>query len=250
VIPTPAELLDLNGKVVIVTGATGTIGRGIARRLSLAGAGVVAHHRSTAFDEDLVGPSVTVAADLARATAAGEIVAAAIEGFGRIDGLVNNAGIQPVIPLDEVGDEAWSEMLETNLAAAHRLTRAVAAQMLERGGSVVHIASIEGLQPAPGHGHYAAAKAALIMHARAAAASYGRFRIRVNAVSPGLIDGGELQERWPEGVARWQAAVPLGRLGTPEDVGDACVFLCSDLSRWITGANLVLDGGVLTGPTW
>ena len=94
------------------------------------------------------------------------------------------------------------------------------------------------------------AKAGVVMHARAAASAYGRHGIRVNALSPGLIDRPGLAGQWPEGVARWQAAAPLRRLGSPSDVGDACVFLCSDLSRWITGIDLVVDGGVLTRPTW
>jgi NAD(P)-dependent dehydrogenase (short-subunit alcohol dehydrogenase family) len=88
------------------------------------------------------------------------------------------------------------------------------------------------------------------MHARAAAQELGRHGIRVNTVSPGLIDRPGLAEDWPDGVNRWTAAVPLGRLGTADDVGDACVFLCSDLARFITGTDLVVDGGVLTNPTW
>lgn len=143
-------------------------------------------------------------------------------------------------------------MIDTNLTAVHRLSQVVAKAMIaaQAPGSIVHVASIEGTQPAPLHGHYAAAKAALIMHARAAALEWGSERIRVNVVSPGLIDRPGLGDDWPEGVQRWLAAAPLGRLGTPEDVGDACVFLCSDLSRWVSGANLVVDGGVLTHPTW
>ncbi|MDH4309304.1 MAG: SDR family oxidoreductase, partial [Acidimicrobiia bacterium] len=97
---------------------------------------------------------------------------------------------------------------------------------------------------------YATSKAALLMHARAAALAYGKDGIRVNSVSPGLIGRPGIETQWPEGVARWKAAAPLGRLGTPEDIGDACVFLCSDLARWITGVDLVVDGGVLTNPTW
>ncbi|MCJ7725923.1 MAG: SDR family oxidoreductase, partial [Acidimicrobiia bacterium] len=165
---------------------------------------------------------------------------------------VNNAGVQTKSALADLDDDAWAEMIDTDLTAVHRLTRVTAARMKEQGdgGSIVHIASIEGSHPAPLHGHYATAKAALIMHARAAALEYGADGIRVNSVSPGLIDRPGLAVDWPEGVARWQAAAPLGRMGTPEDVGDACVFLCSDLARWITGVDLVVDGGVLSGPTW
>jgi 3-oxoacyl-[acyl-carrier protein] reductase len=247
----PAELLDLTGRVVVVTGAGGTIGRGIARRCSQAGASVVAHTRGRSA-EPLPAPSAVVQANLTDPDAPRAVLDAVLGAFGRVDALVNNAGIQPRSSLADLDDGDWQAMLDTNLTAVHRLTRVVAARMAEQGagGSIVHIASIEGSQPAPFHGHYAAAKAALIMHARAAALEYGSDGIRVNTVSPGLIDRPGLEDDWPEGVARWHAAAPLGRLGTPEDVGDACVFLCSGLARWISGVDLVVDGGVLAHPTW
>ena len=251
----PDEMIRLDGRAIIVTGAGGGGGGGIARRLIAAGATVVAHTRSSPV-EHLKGadgePVAAVTADLAEAGAAKRVVQAALDAGGRIDGLVNNAGIQPVVHFTEMSDDEWTEMIDTNLTAVHRLTRAAAEAMRAQGtgGSIVHIASIEGRQPTDFHGHYATAKAGLLMHARAAAGAYGPHGVRVNSVSPGLIDRPGLAEDWPEGVARWHAAAPLGRLGTPEDVGDACVFLCSDLARWVTGADLVVDGGVLTRPTW
>ena len=102
---------------------------------------------------------------------------------------------------------------------------------------MTHIASIEASAPGPLHAHYAASKAAVVMHARSAALEYGPYGIRVNTVSPGLIDREGLAAAWPEGVRRWQGAAPLGRLGRPEDVGDACVFLASRLASWITGTR-------------
>jgi len=243
----PAALLDLTGMVVVVTGAAGGIGEGIAARMKAAGATVVAHTRSSPVtDPDLT----VVSADLTAVDGPDQVVTAAIDAHGRLDAVVNNAGIQPVVPFAEVTDEQWAEMIDTNLTAVHRLTRAAAAVMTARGGSIVHISSIEGRNPTPVHGHYATSKAALLMHARAAALAYGKDGIRVNSVSPGLIGRPGIEAQWPEGVARWKAAAPLGRLGTPEDIGDACVFLCSDLARWITGIDLVVDGGVLTHPTW
>ncbi|MBU1865000.1 MAG: SDR family oxidoreductase [Actinobacteria bacterium] len=247
----PAAMLDLTGRVVIVTGASGTIGAGIAGRFSAAGALVVAHgHTGGLGSPD--GTVRWVRADLTSPGGPGAVLGAALGEFGRVDALVNNAGIQTRSSLADLDDADWAEMIDTNLTSVHRLTRATAAVMEVQGdgGSIVHIASIEGRQPAPFHGHYATAKAALIMHARAAALEYGPAGIRVNTVSPGLIDRPGLADDWPEGVARWQSAVPLGRMGTPEDIGDACVFLCSGLARWITGVDLVVDGGVLTRPTW
>ena len=253
-LPAPHEMIRLDGSMIVVTGAGGSIGGGIIRRLVVAGATVVAHTRSSPVDHlvDTGGePVASVTADLTEPDAAERVVQAAVD-HGRIDGLVNNAGIQPVVHFTEMTDDQWTEMIDTNLNAVHRLTAAAAEAMRAQGtgGSVVHVASIEGRQPTDFHGHYATAKAGLLMHARAAAGAYGPHGIRVNSVSPGLIDRPGLAEDWPEGVARWHAAAPLGRMGTPEDVGDACVFLCSDLARWITGADLVVDGGVLTRPTW
>lgn len=256
---TPAQLLDLTGRVIVVTGAGGGIGAGIAHRCAAAGASVVAHTRATPVDLarlDAVvghpGAAIDVRADLTADDGPDRVVAAAVDHFGLIDGLVNCAGIQPVAALTTMDDTQFREMIDADVTAVHRMTRAVANHLLGTGGSgsVVHIASIDGHQPAVGHAHYATAKAAVVMHARAAALEYGPHGIRVNSVSPGLVNRPGLRSDWPDGVERWRAAAPLGRLGTPEDVGDACVFLLSDLARWITGADLVVDGGVLARPTW
>ena len=251
----PAAMLDLSGMVVAVTGAGGGIGQGIARRFSEAGASVVAHTRTTDLGPlvaSLPGPAAEVAADLRHPDGPRRVVEAAVASFGKLDTLVNNAAVQTVAGLAEMDDEEWRVMVDTNLTAVHRLTQAVAAHLISRKspGSVIHISSIEGSQPAPFHGHYAVTKAGMIMHARAAALEYGSHGIRVNSVSPGLIHRQGIEEQWPEGVARWHAAAPLNRLGTPEDVADACLFLASPLARWITGADLVVDGGVLAHPTW
>ena len=244
----PTEMLDLAGRVIIVTGAGGGLGAGIAKRLDQAGATVVAHSRSTPVS----GGFETVMADLATGEGPSSVIEAVLERHGHIDGLINNAGIQPVVPFAELSDEEWTRMIDVDLTAVHRLTHRAATVMADsgRGGSIVHVASIEGHHPTTMHGHYATAKAGLIMHARAAALAFGDRGVRVNSVSPGLIDRPGLAADWPDGVQRWVDAAPLRRLGTPEDVGDACVFLCSDLSRWITGVDLVIDGGVLTNPTW
>lgn len=254
-LPSPAAMIDLSGLVVAVTGAAGGIGQGIARRFSQAGASVVAHTRTAdpgPLLDSLPGPAAAVTADLRHPQGPSAVVEAAVASFGKLDALVNNAGVFSGASMAEMDDAQWQVMLDTNLTAVHRLTQAAAAHLIERRspGSVVHIASIEGSQPAAFHGHYSVSKAGVIMHARAAALEYGAHGIRVNSVSPGLIHRQGIEEQWPEGVARWKAAAPLIRLGTPEDVADACLFLASALSRWITGANLVVDGGALAHPTW
>lgn len=256
----PDELLRLDGKVALVTGANGGIGPAIAQRLADAGATVAlgvnqGSSRAQATVESITaagGVAVTVAADLGQATGAQSLVDQTVAALGRLDIVVNNAALQPVAAFRDIDAALWDEMLSVNLRAVHLLTRAAAEVMIEQadGGAIVNIGSIEGLQPAPGHGHYSTTKAAVAMHARAAASELGEHGIRVNTVLPGLIDDGELGERWPEGVDRWLAAAPLGRLGSPDDVGDAVVFLASPLARWVSGAELVVDGGVLTRPTW
>ena len=227
-------MIDLSGKVVLVTGTNGTIGEGIALRFEAAGA-IVVRHRGLR-DGDL-------RVDAAR------VVSAALAAHGRLHAVVNNAGVQPVEPLPGMTTAQWQSVVDSNLTGPFAVTQA-AVEHLPPGGSVTHIASIEGTRPAPGHAHYAAAKAALIMHARAAALEYGPRGIRVNTVSPGLIARPGIEEQWPDGVRRWRQAAPLRRLGTPEDVGNACVYLASDLASWVTGHDLVVDGGVTTHPTW
>jgi NAD(P)-dependent dehydrogenase (short-subunit alcohol dehydrogenase family) len=141
-------------------------------------------------------------------------------------------------------------MLATNLDAAFLVMQRAAHAWAGRGGAIVNIASIEALDPAAGHGHYATSKAGLVMLSRAAALEFGSAGIRVNCVSPGLIDREGLARDWPDGVSRWHDRVPLGGLGTPKDVADAVLFLLSPAARWISGTNLVVDGGMSAQSRW
>ena len=242
-------IANLDGMVVLVTGASGGLGTSIVTVLAAQGATVVAHVRQVGSPPN--GAASTVVADLGDPAAPELIIAKTLSTHGRVDGLVNCAGIQPVTPFAELSDEDWQHMLDINLSAAHRLTQQVAAVMEgQGGGSIVHIASIEGSRPAPGHAHYAVSKAGLIMHAKAAALELGPIGVRVNAVSPGLLARPGLNEVWPEGVARWLERAPLGRLGTGEDVARACVFLLSDEASFITGTELIVDGGMSACPSW
>ena len=174
------------------------------------------------------------------------------KALGPIDILVNNAARQTHSTLEDMNLEEWRGTLATNLDGVFLVTQLVTNAMIARksGGAVVNLASIEGMQPALTHGHYATSKAGLIMFSRAAALSLGKHDIRVNSVSPGVIHREGIEAAWPEGVKRWLEAAPLGRLGTDNDVADAVLFLVSDASRWITGANLVVDGGVTAGPSF
>ena len=243
--------IDLSGSVVIITGAAGGIGTGIVESFELAGASVVLHYNKT--KPVIVGPnSIGVQFDLTDENSPNALIAAAMEKFGRIDALINNAAIQPHALFTEMTDSQWDEMIDVNVTASHRLTQSFATKAIQQKsmGSVVNISSIEGSQPAYGHGHYGVSKAAMLMHTKVAAQELGRHGIRVNAVSPGLISRPGIETGWPEGVGRWLNRAPLGRMGTPRDVGDACVFLCSPLAGWITGNNLIVDGGMSTMSTW
>jgi NAD(P)-dependent dehydrogenase (short-subunit alcohol dehydrogenase family) len=244
--PPLAGALDLSGRVVLVTGARAGIGAGVADRFTEAGATVVRHLGRQLRPGD--GPGVT--AELTDPAAVAALVASVVRDRGRLDVVVANAADQRLVPLADQDTASWSEVLATNVTAVAELLRWAAPHLASGGGAMVAVSSIEGLQPAPAHGAYGTSKAALLQLVRAAAAEYGPTGVRVNAVCPGLIDRPGLDDDWPEGVARWLAAAPLGRLGTPTDVADACLFLASPLARWITGSALVVDGGVLTGPTW
>jgi len=243
-----------------VTGASAGIGRGVACRLAEAGAAVALHYRGgkesalAAAQEirDAGGKAIAVNAELTDPASVEEAVRLATEQLGPIDILVNNAARQTHAGFEDMALEEWREMLAANLDGVFITTKLVTAQMIKRGvgGAVVNIASIEGLQPAPTHGHYAVSKAGLIMFTRAAALQFGRHNIRVNAVSPGVIYRDGIEAAWPEGVKRWMQAAPLGRMGENEDVADAVLFLAAPASRWITGANLVVDGGVTATPSF
>lgn len=242
---------DFAGETVLVTGASGGIGQGIARRFAAAGAKVAVHYHARREAAEALAAKIggaAFAADLSGEAGCAGLVQAVAARLGPVDILVNNAGLQPVLPFEAVTGAAMAEMLAANLGGPMALMRALA--QAGRPAGVVNIASIEGMQPAAGHAHYAASKAALIMLTRAAALELGPKGIRVNAVSPGLVDTGGLSERWPDGVGRYLANAPLGALGTPEDIADAVLFLASDAARWVSGANLVVDGGVLAAPTW
>jgi 3-oxoacyl-[acyl-carrier protein] reductase len=253
--PEIAALLDLRERVVLVTGSSSGIGAGIARRLHAAGARVAVHYAGQRVAAEMLARELGERAGVVHGDVerdAERLCSYVVAAFGRIDAVVNNAGIQPVAPIGDIGADEMREMLRVNVEGVVAVTRAAARYIIAHGdgGAIVNVASIEGLQPAAGHSHYAASKAAVLMHTRAAALELGPHGIRVNAVAPGLIDRAGLADAWPDGVNRWLAACPLECLGTTDDVADAVLFLLSNAARWISGATLVVDGGMLARPTW
>ncbi len=241
-------LLDLAGETILVTGASGNIGRGIARRLAEAGAGIVVHYfRGEAAARELVAE---LGCALVQADLGDEAAVDAMFAQSRPTMVVNNAAAQPVQALPEMSFQDWRGVMSANLDGPFLVTQRAAAAWGDAGGAIVNIASIEGMDPAVGHAHYASSKAGLLMFSRAAALEYGARGIRINCVSPGLIDHGGLADDWPDGVARWQERAPLNGIGTPNDVADAVLFLLSPAARWISGANLVVDGGMSAQSKW
>jgi 3-oxoacyl-[acyl-carrier protein] reductase len=255
-VPAVRDLLDLNGRIALVTGAGAGIGTGIASRLAEAGASVAVHyHRSDDGARDVVqrivsagGTARAYRADLTQPAEVEDLCARITAHSGVPDLVVNNAGTYPLGSILETPADDWQAVVSSNLTTVHLVTQVVGRALRDagRGGAIVNIASIEASNVAPAHSHYAAAKAGVVMYTKSAARELGPLGIRVNVVSPGLIWRPGLDEAWPQGVSAYSAAVPLDRLGHFDDVADACLFLLSSAARWITGIELVVDGGVLT----
>ncbi|MCX6046358.1 MAG: 3-oxoacyl-ACP reductase FabG [Chloroflexi bacterium] len=255
-IPSVRSLLDFSGKVAIVTGSGSGLGQGIVLRFAEAGARVLVHYRSSADGAqalvkqviDSGGQAIAAQADVSAEEDVARLIRGAVETWGRVDVLINNAGSYPMASVLAMTPAEWDAVLNANLRSVFLCTQAAAKQMINQGsgGAIVNITSIEAENPAPSHSHYVAAKAGVLMYTRASAGELGAYGIRVNAVAPGLIWREGIDQAWPDGVTRWQKAAPLGRLGLPADVADACLFLASPAARWITGANLTVDGGVMT----
>jgi NAD(P)-dependent dehydrogenase (short-subunit alcohol dehydrogenase family) len=251
----PSQLLDFDGKIVLVTGGSSGLGAGIALRFAQAGAAVVVCSRRPADEtcQAIQGAGkecLNLIADLTDPVQVTDLFDEITATWGTIDILINNAGIYPVSSLLDTTPGEWAATLDINLTAVFLCTQAAARSMIaaKKGGAVINIGSIEALAPARGHSHYAAAKAGVVMFSRVAALELGEHHIRVNTISPGLINRPGLAAAWPEGYHRFVEQAPLGRVGEPQDIADACLYLASDAARWVTGAHLVVDGGVMSSP--
>ncbi|MEI7848080.1 MAG: 3-oxoacyl-ACP reductase family protein [Chloroflexota bacterium] len=248
-----------NGQVVLVTGAGRGLGLEIGRAFAASGARVIFNYLSSretaekAVQEilDNGGQALACQADVSNAQDVERLFSTVQSAFGQLDVLINNAGTYPTTPLLDLKPEDWDAVITSNLRSTFLCTQAAARMMkTQSGGAIINIASIEGSFPADQHAHYAAAKAGVIHFTKTAAHELGAYNIRVNAVSPGLINRPGLEQDWPDGVERWRSSNPLSRLGTPQDIAQPCIFLASAAASWITGINLVVDGGASTIPAF
>jgi len=233
---------DFSERVVVVTGGSRGVGAGVVAAFAAAGARVVACGRHEAAVEG----AVFVTADVRKPADAERVIAAAVEHFGRLDVLVNNAGGSPRAMAADASPRFVEAVVGLNLLAplwcAQSAHKVMAVQ--EDGGSIVNVSSVSGLRPSPGASAYGAAKAGLINLTTTLAVEWAPL-VRVNCVTAGLLDTGAGDEYYggPGGLERVAATVPLGRMGTPEDVAQACLFLASPGASYVSGANLVLHGG-------
>jgi 3-oxoacyl-[acyl-carrier protein] reductase len=245
----------LKEKTAIITGASRGIGRGIALVFARQGANIAFTYSSSVdsakeLENELNSIGIKAKgyqSNAASFTDSQQLVDAVLEEFGSIDILVNNAGITKDNLLMRMGEEDFDSVIEVNLKSVFNMTKAVQRTMLkQRKGSIINMSSVVGVKGNAGQTNYAASKAGIIGFSKSVALELGSRNIRSNVIAPGFIETEMTAKLDEEKVAEWRSAIPLKRGGNPEDIANACVFLASDLSAYITGQTLNVDGGMLT----
>jgi len=245
----------LSGKTALITGASRGIGRGIAATFAAHGCAVAFTYSSNKeaadqLEKELASYGIQIKgyqSNAAHFEAAQQLVDQVIEDFGALDILINNAGITKDNLLMRMSEEDFDQVIEVNLKSIFNMTKAVQRTFLkQRHGSLIHMSSVVGVKGNAGQANYAASKAGIIGFSKSIALELGSRNIRSNVIAPGFIETEMTAQLSEEVVQGWREGIPLKRGGQPEDVANACVFLASDLSSYITGQVLHVDGGMLT----
>ena len=245
----------LENKIALITGASRGIGKGIAMEFAKQGANVAFTFNASAdaaraLESDLEGFGIKAKGYQSNAAdfdAAQQLVKDVIEDFGGLDILINNAGITKDNLLMRISEEDFDKVVEVNLKSVFNLTKAVIRPFLkQRSGSIINMSSVVGVKGNAGQANYAASKAGILGFTKSVALELGSRNVRCNAIAPGFIETEMTAKLDPKTVEGWRESIPLKRGGTPEDVANACVFLGSDMSAYVTGQTLNVDGGMLT----
>jgi 3-oxoacyl-[acyl-carrier protein] reductase len=239
-------MFDLSGKVALITGATGGIGGAIARKMRNAGATVVVSGRNIAkLDAEFDDEYIKIPCDLAADGGAVELVMNTIERAGKIDILINNAGITRDTLLMRMTDDQFDEVINTNLRSCFKMCRAAIMPMMKnRFGRIINMASIIGTIGGPGQANYAASKGGMIAMTKSIAAEVASRGITANAIAPGFIKT-PMTDVLPDELKKtYLAQIPAGRFGEPDDIANTCVFLASDEASYINGQTLHVNGGM------
>ena len=245
----------LEGKTAIITGGSRGIGKGIAMVFAQHGANVAFTYSSSvesanSLEKELSNYEVKVKSYQSNAAdhkESNDLIENVLTDFGSIDVLVNNAGVTKDNLLMRMGEEDFDKVIEVNLKSVFNMTKAVQRTMLkQRKGSIINMSSVVGLKGNAGQSNYAASKAGIIGFSKSIALELGSRNIRCNVIAPGFIETEMTAKLDEKTVDVWRNAIPLKRGGSPGDIANACVFLASDLSAYVTGQTLNVDGGMLT----
>ena len=245
----------LKGKTAIITGASRGIGKGIAKEFASNGSNVAFTFSKSVelakeFEKELISLGVKAVAyqsDAANYNDSIELVEKIIKDFDSIDILVNNAGITRDNLLMRMQEEDFNQVIKVNLNSVFNMTKAVQKTMLkQRSGSIINMSSVVGVKGNAGQSNYAASKAGIIGFSKSIALELGSRNIRCNVIAPGFIETEMTKKLDEKIIENWRNSIPLKRGGTPEDVANACVWLASDMSSYVTGQVLNIDGGLLT----